>query len=98
MKKMDPAQAKAYFRLRTTLIGIYLAVGVLASFVIVLFAERLSSMEIMGIPLPYYMGSQGAVLVFILLLFFNAAISDAVDKKFGLTEQPVEEKDKAANQ
>ncbi|WP_027954820.1 DUF4212 domain-containing protein [Halobacillus kuroshimensis] len=99
MKKMDPKQAKAYFRLRTTLIMIYLGIGVLVSFGIVLFAESLSSFTVMGIPLPYYMGSQGAILTFIVLLFFNAVISDYVDEKFGLVpKDSTKETDQAANQ
>ncbi|QAS53371.1 DUF4212 domain-containing protein [Halobacillus litoralis] len=84
MRKMDPEKAQAYFRLRTTLIFIYLGIGVLVSYMVVLFAESLSSFSVMGIPLPYYMGSQGAVITFIVLLFFNAAISDVIDRKFGL--------------
>ncbi|WP_264188263.1 sodium/substrate symporter small subunit [Halobacillus litoralis] len=96
---MNPERAKAYFRLRTTLICIYLGIGVLVSFVVVLFAENLSSFTVMGIPLPYYMGSQGAIVTFIVLLFFNAIISDAVDKKFGLVpKDDPEEKDQAVNQ
>ena len=98
MRKMDPEKAKAYFRLRTILICIYLGIGFLVSFVVVLFAESLSSFTVMGIPLPYYMGAQGAVLTFIVLLFFNAIISDVVDKKFGLIPKDDSGENKAVNQ
>lgn len=100
MKKMDPAKAKAYVRLRTMLIIIYLLIGVIVSYGVVLFAEQLSSINVMGIPLPYYMGAQGAVVTFIVLLFANAIISDAVDRKYGINPKHVNTKDEdqAANQ
>ncbi|REJ08830.1 DUF4212 domain-containing protein [Halobacillus trueperi] len=98
MKKMDPQKAKAYFRLRTTLIVIYLAIGAIVSFGVVLFAESLQSFTVMGIPLPYYMGAQGAIVTFIALLFFNAIISDVVDKKFGLIPKEDSGQNQAVNQ
>ncbi len=90
MKKMDPAKAEAYFKYRTTMICIYLSIGFLASYVIVFFARDLSSITVLGIPFHYYMGSQGAVLTFIILLFVNAVMSDKIDKKFGFDPEFVD--------
>lgn len=84
LRKIDKKQADAYFRLRTTLIMIYLAIGFSASFGVVFFAEELSGFSINGFPFHYFMGAQGAVLIFILLLFINAIVNDRIDKKFGL--------------
>ena len=87
LRKIDKKEADAYFRLRTTLIMIYLAIGFTASFVVVFFAEELSGFTVNGFPFHYFMGAQGAVLIFILLLFINAIVNDRIDKKFGLTQQ-----------
>ncbi|PPA69767.1 DUF4212 domain-containing protein [Jeotgalibacillus proteolyticus] len=86
MKKIDKKVADAYFRTRTTLIMIYLAIGFIASFGMVMFAESLSSIKFNGFPVHYYMGAQGAVLIFIILLFVNAFVSDRVDKKYGIDD------------
>lgn len=86
MKKIDKKDADAYFRLRTTLIIIYLTIGFLVSFVVVFFAEELSGITVNGFPLHYFMGAQGAVLVFIILLFINAFVNDRIDRKFGLDQ------------
>ncbi|MFD1032985.1 DUF4212 domain-containing protein [Metaplanococcus flavidus] len=86
MRKIDKKEADAYFRLRTTLILIYLAIGFSASFGVVFFAEELSGFSINGFPFHYFMGAQGAVLIFITLLFINAIVNDRIDKKFGLTQ------------
>lgn len=87
LRKIDKKEADAYFRLRTTLIMIYLAIGFTASFVVVFFAEELSGFAVNGFPFHYFMGAQGAVLIFIILLFINAIVNDRIDKKFGLTQQ-----------
>lgn len=87
MKKIDKRVADTYFRIRTTLIIIYLAIGFSVSFGVAFFAKELSSITFNGFPLHYYMAAQGAVLTFIILLFVNAIINDKVDKKFGIDEK-----------
>ncbi|AQQ53101.1 DUF4212 domain-containing protein [Planococcus lenghuensis] len=84
MRKIDKKDADAYFRLRTTLIAVYLLIGFLVSFGVVFFARGLSDITINGFPFHYFMGAQGAILTFILLLFINAIVSDRIDKKFGI--------------
>ncbi|MDG5472763.1 DUF4212 domain-containing protein [Jeotgalibacillus sp. ET6] len=86
MKRIDKKTADAYFRTRTILISIYLVIGFSASFGAVFFAEFLAEFTFNGFPLHYYMGAQGAVLTFIILLFVNAIVSDRIDKKYGIDE------------
>lgn len=86
VRKIDKKEADAYFRIRTTLVVIYLLIGFSASFVVVFFAEELSGFSVNGFPFHYFMGAQGAVLIFILLLFINAIVNDRIDKKFGLSQ------------
>ncbi|GLB59028.1 DUF4212 domain-containing protein [Cytobacillus sp. NCCP-133] len=87
MKKIDKKVADRYFREKTRNMIIYFAVGFLASFGVVLFAEPLSGITINGFPFHYFMGAQGAVLTFIILLFVNAKLGDAIDRKYGIDEE-----------
>ncbi|MFB5662724.1 DUF4212 domain-containing protein [Alteribacillus sp. HJP-4] len=87
MKKVDKATADAYFKARTRLIVIFLSIGFLVSFGVVAFAEFFSQFKFMGVEFHYYMGSQGAVVVFIICLFLNAILSDKIDKKFGIDDE-----------
>lgn len=86
MKRIDKKVADAYFKTRTTLIMSFLGIGVIVSFGVVLFAESLTDVSFMGIPIHYYMGAQGAIVTFIILLFLNAIISDRIDKKYGIDD------------
>ncbi|SDI03709.1 putative solute:sodium symporter small subunit [Alteribacillus persepolensis] len=87
MKKVEKEVADRYFRTRTTLIIIFLGIGFLVSFGVVAFAEFFSQFTFLGVELHYYMGSQGAVVIFILCLFFNAVLSDRIDRKFGIDDE-----------
>jgi len=87
MKKVDKKIADRYFRARMISIAIYLVFWFVVSYGVVLFAEPLSSITVNGIPFHYFMGAQGSVLTFILLLFVNAIINDKIDQRFGIDEK-----------
>ncbi|MGG0716172.1 DUF4212 domain-containing protein [Robertmurraya massiliosenegalensis] len=91
MKKIDKAVADRYFREKNRNIIIYFIVWFIVSYGVVLFAEPLSSVTIIGFPLHYYMGAQGAVLTFIILLFVNAKLGDKIDQKYGIDESKNEQ-------
>lgn len=87
MKKIDKKIADAYFHARVRLIGVLLIIWFIVSFGMVLFAETLAQYTFNGFPLHYFMGAQGSIIVFILLLFVNAYISDRIDEKYNLVER-----------
>lgn len=91
MKKIDKEVADSYFREKTRNMVIYFIVWFIVSFGVVLFAEPLSRITINGFPFHYFMGAQGAVLTFIILLFINAKLSDGIDKKYGIDEDKNEQ-------
>jgi putative solute:sodium symporter small subunit len=86
VKKIDKSIADAYFRTRVRHMMIYLSIWAVVSFGVVALAESLSGFKVNGMPFHYFMGAQGAILIFILLLFINAIVSDKVDKDFGIDE------------
>ncbi|TLS35808.1 DUF4212 domain-containing protein [Pseudalkalibacillus caeni] len=100
MKKIDKAVADAYFKERIRLIGILLVIWFIVSYVMVFFAESLAQYSFNGFPLHYFMGAQGSVATFIVLLFVNAAISDRIDEKYGLSPKKKIEQtlDRSVNQ
>lgn len=87
LKKIDKQIADAYFKERTAYIALYLVVWFIVSFGMVLIAEPLSAITFNGFPLHYFMGAQGSIVIFILLLFINAKVSDRIDRKYGIDEE-----------
>ncbi len=66
---------------------LYLVIWFIVSFGMVAFAEKLSAFTLNGFPLHYFMGAQGSIVVFIILLFVNAKVSDRIDRKYGIDEE-----------
>ncbi|RKQ18893.1 DUF4212 domain-containing protein [Ureibacillus endophyticus] len=91
MKKIDKSKADAYFREKNTYMIIYFIIWAIVSYGVVLFAEPLSDIYFNGFPFHYFMGAQGALAVFIILLFVNAVVGDKIDKKYGIDEKRNEE-------
>ncbi|MBB6451544.1 putative solute:sodium symporter small subunit [Geomicrobium halophilum] len=86
MRKVDRKHVEAYFKIRTLMIVVFLFIAFLVSFGAAFFAEYFQQFTFLGMPFHYYMGAQGSVFMFIVLLFLNAVISDRIDKKFGIDE------------
>nr|WP_106782347.1 sodium/substrate symporter small subunit [Lysinibacillus timonensis] len=91
MKKIDKSVADAYFREKTKYMIIYFIIWALVSFGAVAIAEPLSTFTFNGFPFHYFMGAQGALATFIILLFVNAIIGDKIDKKYGINDSINEE-------
>lgn len=98
MKKIDKSVADAYFREKNKYMIIYFIIWALVSFGAVAIAEPLSTFSFNGFPFHYFMGAQGALAVFIILLFVNAIVGDKIDKKYGIDESKNEEIGKQSTQ
>ena len=86
MKKIDKSIADSYFREKNIYMIVYFVIWAIVSYGVVLFAEPLSDIYINGFPFHYFMGAQGALAVFIILLFVNAYVGDKIDKKYGISD------------
>jgi len=91
VRKIDKKVADSYFREKNTYMVIYFIIWASVSFGVVLFAESLSDITVNGLPFHYFMGAQGALLTFIILLFVNAIVGDRIDKKYGIDEEKNEQ-------
>ncbi|MEL3970685.1 DUF4212 domain-containing protein [Rossellomorea oryzaecorticis] len=91
MKKIDRAKADQYFKEKNRFMALYLVIWFISSFVMVFFAESLSSITFNGFPFHYFMGAQGSILIFIILLYVNAVVSDRIDRKYGIDESKNEQ-------
>ena len=58
----------------------------LASFVVHMFAIQLNQIVIAGFPLGFYMAAQGALIIFVILCFWNASAQNKIDEEFGVAE------------
>ena len=66
------------------LLAIWLLVGPVMSIILV---EPLNQLSLGGVPFGFWMGQQGAIYVFVVLIFANAWLADRQDREFGVAEE-----------
>jgi cation/acetate symporter len=54
----------------------------------ILFVNQLNQIEVLtGFPLGYYLGAQGSLIVFIILIFFYAWRMERLDQAYGIAQE-----------
>ncbi|TAM02034.1 MAG: DUF4212 domain-containing protein [Paraburkholderia sp.] len=59
---------RRYWRFNLTAIAALMTVGFLVSFVVPLYARELDNVHFAGFSLPFFLGAQGAIIMYVLLI------------------------------
>ena len=85
--KVGKPNHRAYWRANLRLIGVLLTIWALVSYVFgILLVEELNAWKIGDLPLGFWFAQQGAIYVFVLLIFIYAWRMDKLDRKHGVDE------------
>ena len=76
---------KAYWRQNQQVIAALLAIWFVVTFVVSFFARELR-FNFFGWPFSFWMGAQGAMLVYGAIIWFYAWYMDKLDAQYGLSE------------
>lgn len=69
-------------RLTAVLLGIWFVV----TFVVIWFAKELNDIVIAGFPFAFYMGAQGALIIYVLVIWYYARRMNQLDLEYGVHE------------
>jgi putative solute:sodium symporter small subunit len=84
---MTEARTKAYWRENVKLLGALLVVWFAVSFGAgILFVEPLNAFRLGGYPLGFWFAQQGAIYVFVALIFFYAWRMKQIERRFGVDD------------
>lgn len=76
-------QHQRYWRANNRLIVVLLAIWGFVSFGCgILFVEPLNAIPFFGLPLGFWIAQQGAIYVFVILIFVYARVMDRLDHKY----------------
>lgn len=76
-----------YWRDRLRLTIVLLAVWFLAGPVLgIMLIRPLNALELFGLPLGFWVAQQGAIYVFIALIFLYAVLADRADRRANISE------------
>ncbi len=76
---------REYWGRNLSLTGVLLAIWFVATFVVSWFARELNEIVIIG-PLGFYMGAQGALIIYVVIIWFYAKRMNEMDKEYGVHE------------
>jgi len=77
---------KQYWRRNLKITGGLLVIWFLVTFVVCWYARELQSFTFMGFPLSFYMGAQGAIVIYVMLVGYYAYCMDKLDREYGVQE------------
>ncbi|MEX0715508.1 MAG: DUF4212 domain-containing protein [Planctomycetaceae bacterium] len=78
---------RGYWRANRNLIAVLLTIWATVSLGCgVLFVEQLNEYRIGRLPLGFWVGQQGSIFLFVLLVFVYAFAMDRLDRKYGVKE------------
>ena len=83
--KSDTKQCK-YWRKNRRITMLLLGVWFVVTFVVAFYARELSGVTLFGFPFSFYMGAQGALIVYVLIVWYYAHYMNALDRKYGAHE------------
>lgn len=76
---------REYWGRNLRMTSILLAVWFFVTFVVGWFARELNAIDIIG-PLGFYMGAQGSLIVYVLIIWYYARYMNNLDQEYGVHE------------
>lgn len=66
-----------------------LTVWFIVSFVVSYFARELNSISVFGFPLGFYMGAQGSLIIYVLIIWYYAHYMNRLDQRYGVEQDEI---------
>lgn len=77
---------KEYWQRNLRVTAILLAIWFVVTYVASFFARELNEIVILGFPLGFYMGAQGALIIYVLIIWYYAHYMNKLDEEYGVHE------------
>jgi putative solute:sodium symporter small subunit len=81
---------REYWNRNLGVTAILLAIWFAVTFVPAYFARELGDTVILGFPLGFYMGAQGSLIVYVLIIWFYARHMNRLDREYDVHETEIE--------
>lgn len=85
---MPDKKHQAYWKKNLQYLAVLLSIWFLVSYVFgILLVNELNSIRIGGFKLGFWFAQQGAIYVFVILIFVYVRLMNRLDKKYGVEEE-----------
>ncbi|MBI3899964.1 MAG: DUF4212 domain-containing protein [Gammaproteobacteria bacterium] len=76
-----------YWQRNLKITAILLAIWFVVTYVVGFYARELNEITVLGFPLGFYMAAQGALIVYVVLIFYYAHYMNRLDREYGVAEE-----------
>ena len=87
LKGLDKEKLQQYWSYNVKLTTFTMIVWFVVTYVAIIFTPQLNNIVIFGFPFGYYMGAQGSLIIFVILIFNYAFKMNKADKDYGVEEE-----------
>ncbi len=77
---------KEYWQRNLRVTAVLLAIWFVVTFVFSYFAREMNEISFFGFPLGFYFGAQGALIIYVLIIWFYAHYMNKLDTEYGVHE------------
>jgi putative solute:sodium symporter small subunit len=78
---------REYWRRNLVITAVILAIWFFVTYVVAFFAPQLNSFTFIGFPFGFYMGAQGSLIIYVVLIFYYAWRMNKLDREYGVQEE-----------
>ena len=86
MRQLSAADRAEHWRQTRNLTIAHLTVWFIFAYVVHWFALPLNNINFFGWPLSFYMGAQGSLVIYVLIIWFYARYMNKLDQEYGVDE------------
>ncbi len=80
---------REYWRRNLNMTLVLLVVWFIVTFVMAYFARPLAEINFFGWPFSFYMGAQGSLIIYVIMIWFYARKMRQLDEEYGVEEGDV---------
>jgi len=77
---------KEYWRRNIKMTAVLLAIWFVVTYVVGWYARELNELVIFGFPFGFYMGAQGSLVIYVIMIFYYAIRMNKLDKEYDVAE------------
>jgi putative solute:sodium symporter small subunit len=78
---------REYWQRNLKITAILLAIWFVVTFVAGYFAREINNVTVFGFPLGFYMGAQGSLIIYVVIIFYYARYMNRLDQEYDVAEK-----------
>lgn len=78
---------REYWQRNLKITAILLAIWFVVTYVVGYFARELNNITVFGFPLGFYMGAQGSLAIYVVIIFYYARYMNRLDQEYDVAEK-----------